>query len=161
MKIYRSQIRPNKSLDVDEDYSFSAEDCAGEYPLLEVKECHFKATFFDDEGILRAEYSVKGIYALSDSRTLAPFASPFEDSGVVDILSSVEEEGDGYIFPGTYFSSEELAHKIIKTLIPVSPHQDDSSLPESGEGYNVYSDDAPREKEPGSSPFDAIPDDFA
>lgn len=161
MRIYRSQVRPNKSLRVDEDYSFSSDDCAGEYPLLEVKECHFEATFFNDDGILRAEYSIKGTYVLSDSRTLAAFASPFEDSGEVDILSSVEEEGDGYIFSGTFFSSEELAHKIIKTLIPVSPHQNGSALPKSGDGYNVYSDDAPRAKEPGSSPFDAIPDDFA
>ena len=160
MRIYRSQVRPSHPLETKEKFSFSKEDCAKDYPLLSVPSCFFEASFQDDEGFLYASYRIFGTMLLSDSRTLKEFAFPFEEEGEADILSSEEEEGDGYIFPGTFFESEDLAHKIIKTLVPLSPRQEGSALPSSGEGYQVLSEEEKRE-ENADSPFEAIPEDYA
>ena len=161
MRVYRSQVTPNRPLDLDEGYSFSREDCKEEYPLLEIPSCRFEATFFDEDGRLFCSYRVYGDWILSDSRTAKEFLSSFEEEGEVEILSSFEEEGDGYVFPGTFLESDELAHKIVKTLVPLSPHEEGSALPSGGEGYSVVSEGEVSEEEGSDSPFDAIPDDFA
>lgn len=161
MRVYRSQVRPNRGLELDEEYSFSREDCAKEYPLLEIPGCHFEASFYDDDGRLFASYRVSGNWVLSDGRTAEEFSSSYEEEGEVEILSSFEEEGDGYVFPGTFLESEELAHKIVKTLVPLSPHKEDSALPSGGEGYSVLTEDEASSETKSESPFDAIPDDFA
>ncbi len=160
MRIYRSQVTPSKPLDVDETYSFSRNVCEKEYPLLEIPNCHFEARFYDADGRLKCEYRVSGSWALSDSRTSKEFSSEFEEEGDIDLLSSFEEEGDGYVFPGTFLESEELAHKITKSLVPISPHQDGSPLPDGGEGYAVLTEEE-AENGKSESPFDSIPDDYA
>ncbi len=160
MRVYRSQVTPNRPLEVEEDYSFSRQRCVAEYPLLEVPSCHFKAVFYDDDGFLKAEYTISGVWVLSDGRTAEEFSSSFGEEGECGILSDFEEEGDGYVFPGTFFESEELAHKIIKTLVPLSPHKEGSELPMGGEGYSVLTEEE-ASAENVDSPFDSIPDDFA
>lgn len=161
MRVYRSQVRPNKPLELCESYSFSRIDCEGEYPLLEVPSCRFEAAFFDDDGHLVASYRVFGEWVLSDSRTAEEFLSSFEEEGEAEILSSFEEEGEGYVFPGTFLESEELAHKIVKTLVPLSPHKEGSSLPEGGEGYKVVAEEELPSEKGEASPFDEIPEDYA
>ena len=160
MRIYRSQVRPSKPIDIDETYSFSRENCEKEYPLTEIPACHFEASFYDEDGYLCCSYHVSGSWILVDGRTSKEFSSSFEDEGDIDILSSFEEEGEGYVFPGTFLESEELAHKIVKTLVPVSPHQEGSELPEGGEGYSVLTEEEAT-SEKSESPFDTIPDDYA
>lgn len=160
MRIYRSQVTPNRPLSVNEAYSFSRKDCEKEYPLVEIPSCLFEAEFFDDDGFLSCRYRVSGSWVLVDGRTAKEFSSSFADEGEISILSSFEEDGDGYLFPGTFFASEELAHKIVKTLVPLSPKEEGSKLPESGEGYAFLSEEEASSSQT-ESPFDAIPDDYA
>lgn len=160
MRVYRSQVRPFHPIELDETYSFSRADCRDEYPLLEIPSCRFKATFYEEEGGLRCAYRACGSWVLADSRTLEEFASSFEEEGDIGILSSFEESGDGYVFLGTFFESEELAHKIARTLLPLSPHQEGSALPKGGEGYEVLGEEEALRKK-SESPFGAIPDDYA
>ncbi len=160
MRIYRSQVRPSKPIELGETYSFSRGDCEKEYPLVEIPDCRFEASFYDEDGHLRCSYRVSGNWILVDGRTAKEFSSSFEEEGDIDILSSFEEEGEGYVFPGTFLESEELAHKIVKTLVPVSPHAEGSELPKGGEGYDVLTEEEANSEE-SESPFDAIPDDYA
>ncbi len=136
MKIYRNLVKEGHPLELEEDIVFSREECQNDYPLLSIPSCHAKLLIENVDDFLTCDYSLVGEMELSDSRTAKPFLLKFEDSDLIDLLQNEEEEGEGYIFPGTFIQSEELIHKIIRTLVPISPHQEDSPLPESGEGYS-------------------------
>lgn len=141
MKIYRNLVKEGHPLELEEDIAFSKEDCQNDYPLLSVPSCHVKMVFENVDDFLTCDYFLAGEMELSDSRTAEPFLESFEDDDLIDLLQSEEEDGEGYIFPGTFLESKDLAHKIIRSLVPISPHKEGSSLPESGEGYSFYQED--------------------
>ncbi len=136
MRIHRNLVKEGKPLCWEEELAFSKEDCAQDYPLLSVPKCRFRCKVENEGGYLTADYSICGEMELADSRNASPFLEGFSDSACIDLLESEEEDGEGYIFPGTHFESRDLAHKIIHSLIPISPHKEGSSLPEGGEGYS-------------------------
>lgn len=141
MRIHRNLVKEGKPLIFEEDLSFSQGDCAGDYPLLSVPNCRFSCKVENEDGYLTADYSIEGKMELADSRTGKPFLQEFSDADCIDLLESEEEDGEGYIFPGTHLESRDLAHKIIHSLIPISPHQEGSSLPKSGEGYSFLKEE--------------------
>lgn len=143
MKIYRNLVKEGHPLELEEDLAFSSIDCQNDYPLLSVPSCHAKMIIENVDDFLTCDYSISGTMELSDSRTAKPFTQEFEDSDLIDLLQSEEEEGEGYIFPGTFLESEDLAHKIIRTLVPISPHQENSPLPMSGDGYSFIEENEP------------------
>lgn len=144
MRIHRNLVKEGKPLSFEEDLCFSRQDCAEDYPLLSVPKCHFACKVENEDGYLTAEYSISGQMELADSRTSLPFLEEFSDADCIDLLESEEEDGEGYIFPGTHFESAELAHKIIHSLIPISPRKEDSPLPEGGEGYSFLKEEDER-----------------
>ncbi len=148
MKIYRNLVKEGHPLELEEDISFSKEECQNDYPLLSVPSCHVRMVFENVDDFLTCDYFLSGDMELSDSRTAEPFLQSFEDDDLIDLLRSEEEDGEGYIFPGTSLESKDLAHKIIRSLVPISPHKEDSPLPSSGEGYSfIEENEVPLETE--------------
>ena len=140
MIIYRSLIKENPT-PVDEDIAFSKEDFASTFPLLGVNSCHLEGEFFKDEGMLVFAGRLTGEALLSDARTCEAFSSPIDLEVDVDLLSNIEEEGEGYVFPENKISTHDLALCLIRSSTPIAPLQEGSKLPSSGEGYTVSTEE--------------------
>ena len=156
MNFHRNDITPNRPLEFDEPILFGV---VGEkaYPLLEIKACSFSGIIRKIEGILHLSGRIDARLVLSDARTLAPVDYTLGQDVDFDLLSSEEEEGDGYVFPENRIELSDVAYALILTLMPKA-YSKAKGLPSSGEGYTVCREG---EEEPLSSPFDALnPDDL-
>ena len=157
MIFHRNDVTPSRPLDVEEAYDdFEVGEKA--YPLLQIKKAKLVATIRKIDGILRVSGKLDAALVLSDARSLRPVDYKLDRDVDFDLLSSEEEEGDGYVFPENKIDLKEVAYCLILTLMPKS-YSKEKDLPSSGEGYVVYSEGS---EEGASSPFASLnPDDFA
>ena len=157
MIFHRNDITPSRPLEVSEEYdAFEVGEKA--YPLLEIKKAKLEATIRKIDGILHVSGTLDAALVLSDARSLRPVDYKLKRDVDFDLLSSDEEEGDGYVFPENKIDLKEVTYCLILTLFPKS-YSKEKALPSSGEGYVVYQEGA---EEGASSPFASLnPDDFA
>ena len=123
MKVYRYLVKEGKPLELDETFAYSPEDCANDHPLLEIPSAHLTGAISNVDDFLTAEVRVEGEMILSDARSGKPFLQKFSTHELIDLLEDVNEQGEGYIFPGTHFAPEDLTHRIVRSLVPIAPHE--------------------------------------
>ncbi len=142
MNFYKSLITPFKNFEYKGNLDYSGFSFEKYYPLLGIKTCEvdFEAYREEDETLMAYAY-IKATLLIADSRDLTPFEYPLEIETDFQILNSIEEEGEGYIYKENAIPLEELILLIVKGEIPISPHKEETPLPESGEGYSFVDED--------------------
>lgn len=157
MTFHRNDITPSRPLDFAESYTFSSID-EGAYPLLSIESASLKGQVLKIDGILHVMGHLEAKLLLSDARTLEKVPYHLSKDVDFDLLTSEEEEGDGYVFPENRIDLQEVAYCLIITYMPKA-YSKQKALPSGGEGYVVYREG---DENLRSSPFDALnPDDFA
>lgn len=157
MRFHRNLVTPAKPLSFDEDLDFSSFDFSKQYPLLGLSEVHASGEFFLEEDGLSVSIALSGSMWLSDAYTLEKFEQKFDFEDEFALLSSPDEEGEGYIFAENTIELLEVAFCAIHSRVPMSPKKKGSKLSKEGDGYAVYLD-GQTPPEPTSSPFDALKD---
>ncbi len=157
MTFYRSEITINKPLLFDADIDLSDACLSKAYPLLGIGKTHFKGSIMKIDGILHLLGKLDSLLTLSDARTLRRVSYRLEKEVECDLLSSEEEEGEGYIFPENRIELSEVALSLILTYMPRT-YSTKKLTKESGEGYTVYSEG---DETPFGNAFSSLnPDDF-
>lgn len=128
MKVYRYLVKEGKPLPLDEELAFSADSCSSDYPLLEIPHAHLQGQISNVDDFLTAEITLEGEMLLSDARTGKPFLQKFKTHELIDLLEDINEEGEGYVFPGTHFETSDLSHRVIRSLVPIAPHEGEIPL---------------------------------
>lgn len=115
MKVHKSRITFEKDLAVEENIELSEAQVATLYPIIEVRDCHLKGLIYrDDDDKLYADVDVWAKVTYKDGVSGEPFDYNFASMGLYEILEKEDGEGEGFIFPGGEFETEELTRSIIK-----------------------------------------------
>lgn len=157
MRFHRNNVTEARPLDFEEEISFKDFDFAPHYPLLGLKDVHAEGEFRVENKLLVAYLHLHFLATMSDARTCKPFEQEFDYEDEFALLQTIDDEGEGYVFEENNIELRDVAFCSIHTHIPMCPHAPGSELPESGEGYRVYSEEE-FDQEPHSSPFDVLAD---
>ena len=142
MKFYKSLISSFKNFEYNGPLDFSSFDFGKYFPLLGIKDCSVEfEDYRNEEEKLMVYVYAQATLSLSDARDSAPFDSPIEVESEFQILDSIGEEGEGYVYKENAIEVEELVLLVLKSEIPLAPTRSDSTLPPSGEGYDVLKEE--------------------
>lgn len=157
-KLSRSSITSGRVLPFDVEADLSTFPMT--YPLLGIKRCHYSAKVSKVGDYAHASYHIEATLLLEDSRDNSPFTDNVNLDEDIDLLEEEDEVGEGYVVPGTSIDLDEIAYKIIVSSLPISVTRQKSSLPKSGKGYRVLTEEeAKAEKESSYNPaFDKLKD---
>lgn len=157
-KLSRSSISRTKVLVFTRDTVFK--DYVLSYPILGITKCHYEAKVSEVGDYAHASYKIEATLNLEDSRDGKPFIKNVNIEEDVDLLEDEDEVGEGFVVNGPDIDLDEIALKIINSSMPISVSRGKSSLPKSGEGYRVLSEEeAKAEKEDSYNPaFDKLKD---
>ena len=149
MRVHRNSVTPLRPSKFDEVLDFSSFDFSKANPLLGLPYVHVEGEFYkeEDDDTLYVYLHVEAKSILSDSRTLEPFEYELDYEDDFALLSKMEEEAEGYLFPENFIELFDVAYCSIHTHIPLCPKKEGSPLPLSGEGYSVYVEEEDEEKE--------------
>lgn len=115
MRVQKGRITFEKDFPLDEAISFSAEQVATLYPIIDVRDCHIKGLLYrDEDDKLYADVDVWAKVRYKDGLTGEPFDHDFSSMGLYEILEREDGEGEGFIFPGSELDTVELSRSIIK-----------------------------------------------
>ena len=158
-KVAKSALFPNRELSYAVDTDFAAYELR--YPLRKVKKCHYEVMATKLNNYPHLSYMIEATLSLEDSRDAVIFDKETRIEEEVDILDSEDDEGEGYIVEGSSIDLDEICLSIIESSLPIKVLREDSSLPKSGKGYNILSEDgflSKEKEEEKSSPFDCLKD---
>ena len=142
MKIHRNLVTPAKSAPFDEDLDYSGLDYSRFSSLRGLRDVHADGEFYvDDEDNLMVALGVSGVATLSDARTLEEFDYPLDFEDEFMLLRDPKEEGEGYVFPENVIELSDVVFCSLHSHLPLCPHKAGSSLPTSGEGYSVLTEE--------------------
>jgi hypothetical protein len=154
----RGSIVKGRSLVYENETTFKGYELR--YPVHEVKGCHYVATVSKIGDYAHAAFKIKADLVLIDSLdgTLFPEKINLEED--CDLLEEMDEEGEGYLAPGSVIDLDDIALRIIISSFPIKVTRPNSSLPKSGKGYRVLSEEeAAKEKDESTNPaFDKLKD---
>lgn len=155
-RLSKASIIKGRSLSFSQDTVF--EGYALSYPVHAVKRCHYEVKVTKVGDYAQAAYQITADLLVEDARDAALFAYPVRFEEEVDLLDSEDSEGEGYIVEGKDIDLEEIALKLILSSLPLKLVRKKSSLPQSGKGYRVLSqDDYEKEKaEEGNPAFSGL-----
>jgi hypothetical protein len=154
----RGSIVKGRSLVYENETTFKGYELR--YPVQEVKSCHYVATVSKVGDYAHASFKIKADLVLMDSLdgTLFPEKINLEED--CDLLEEMDEEGEGYLAPGSTIDLDDVALRIIISSFPIKVQRPNSKLPKSGKGYRVLSEEeAAKEKDESTNPaFDKLKD---
>ncbi|MDY5441740.1 MAG: DUF177 domain-containing protein [Candidatus Enteromonas sp.] len=158
MKIYRSSIPSGNPLKVDETFpDFPKEKFEQSYPLLGIKNPSIVGIFEKPNDIVIFNGTISGTLILADARTNEPFEEEVSVDGVISLLEDgLDEDAEGYIFPGNGIEVEEVVYSVLRSETPLKPLKKGSKCLTSGDGWSVRMEG--EEEETHSSPFDVLAD---
>ena len=158
-KVAKSALQKGRTLSFCNDTTF--EGYSIEYPIKSVVSCHYEAKGSRLASYPHIVYSIDATLTLYDSRDGVPFEKKIHIDEEVDIMEQEDDNGDGFICPGSSIDLDLLALSLIVSSLPLRINRSDSELPKGGEGYNVYDEDSyllEQAKQEKASPFDALKD---
>ena len=100
MKFYKSLVSSFKNFEYNGDLDYSSYSFEKYFPLLGIPSCEveFEAYRNEEEKLMVYVYAEANL-TLSDSRDSKPFAYPITVENEFQILDSIDEEGEGYVYP--------------------------------------------------------------
>jgi hypothetical protein len=157
-KLSRASIVKGRSLAYEADASFDG--CVLPYPIHDIKKCHYEATINKRAGYDHAKFRIKCVLGLYDSRNGAVFEKPLELTEEADLLTSEDDNGEGYLVLENTIDLDDIALRIIVSSLPLKVVRDSSALPQGGRGYRVLSEEekAAEKAESTNPAFDKLVD---
>ncbi len=158
-KVAKSALQKGRTLSFYNDTTFIGYDIA--YPVKSVKRCHYEVKGSRPLSYPHLSYSLSATLELYDSRDGISFEKSIHIEEEVDIMEEEDDNGDGFILPGSSIDLDLVAYSLIVSSLPLKITRPDSELPKGGKGYNVYDEDSylkEKENEGESSPFEALKD---
>jgi len=148
MKINRNSFIENKTYNISDDIDFSNEDFSSSQQIKSINSCHVEATINDYKDLLRIKVHIKaeviGIcsYSLED----VPLTINAEDE--IEISDNKDDADQFFIEESPSFLLDSYILGIIISELPTRIIKKGKTLPPSGNGYRVMSeDDYKKEKE--------------
>lgn len=159
MKIDVSKLNDLKDTIYSEDIVFDAEKYVCHPPLLEVKSCHVDLTVHNYSEFIDVNVSLKAEVLLQCSYSLKSFDACIKAK---DNLHFANEEGDEEFisYKGNLIEMDDYLFDLLSASVPASPKAPGATLPDSGKGYRILSEDEllKEKEEQGNSKFDALKD---
>ncbi len=158
-KVAKSALQKGRTLAFSNDTVFEGYEI--NYPIKSVKSCHYEAKATRVASYPHVYFIIDATLELFDSRDGVPFTKEVKIEDEVDIMEKEDDNGDGFICPGSSIDLDLVALSLIVSSLPLRIVRPDSELPKGGKGYNVYDEDsylAEQEQNEKSSPFDALKD---
>ena len=139
MKLYKSLVTDRKGFEYAGDIDYSAFDLSPYFPLLKIPSCYVEIEAYRDEDEKLFVY----VYAeaeliLSDARDASEFPYPLTIEEEFQILDSIEEEGEGYVYSENAIELDALVLSLLKSALPLAPRKEDSKLPPSQEDCSFF-----------------------
>lgn len=158
-KLAFSSLQKGHPLQFESSPSF--EKSALVYPVLEVKKLHYTATVERVGDYPHASFFIEATLLVSDTRDGTPFAKTFKIEEESDLLEEDDDKGEGYVFSDGKVDLDALALSLLVASLPLRLTRDDSTLPPSGKGYRVLSqEEAEKEKKETTDPRLSALDDY-
>ncbi len=152
MRFHRGTITELRPLPFEEDLSYGEDAFARSYPLVGLKDVHVSGEVFREKKTVGIYLRVEALATVIDARSAKPIQWPLDYEDEFALLSSFDSEEEGYVYEQDPLDLSEVVFHSIVSHIPRNASAEDSSLPRSGEGYGVYSEDEELPKEP--NPFE-------
>ena len=143
MKVSKNLITPAKPFVYEGPLDVSLFSPRPGYGVKSLLSCDVEAEIYlEEDEYASSPRLFASIYAKSallreDSRSLEEFEQTVEVDEEVEILNSILDEGEGYVFPERSFDLEELVYAMIHSDLPPA-RREDTPLPEGGIGYEVH-----------------------
>ncbi len=153
-----SKLVSTKPLNFEEEVSFDSEKYKCVLPLIEIKKCRaiVEASNYNDfiEVMLTIDVNV----TLQSSYTLKPFDFHFVTGEEYHFANESIEGDDIIVYKGNFIKLDEYIFNLISASIPLSPKAPGESLPSSGDGYRILSEDEyeKEKKNDGDSRFSKL-----
>ena len=149
------------SLELKEDITFDSEYFVLTRPLLKINSCKVLAKIHQYDDFINVHLKVNANVILECSYSLQAFESNV--SGEEELNFSTyesEEDEDFIIYKGNKIELDEYIFDLVSASVPLSPKAPGATLPKSGKGYRVISEDSLVEEEAnkGNSKFDKLLD---
>lgn len=159
-RLAKASIVKGRTLSFGQDTLFVSYPLS--YPVFEVKKCHYDVKVTRVGDYVVASYDIKATLLVADSRDNVPFSKTFAVKEDVDILEEEDTAGEGFVVSGNEIDLEELALRLLISALPIRlVRSKKASLPKSGKGYRVISeDDYAKEKEEAGDPRLAVLNDY-
>lgn len=114
MRIQKGAVTYARDFEVDEEVAIPDSALPSLYPIVKVDSCRIKGLIYrDEDDRLFADVDVMASLVCVDGRDLSRFVHPFLAAGVYEILEAENGEGEGFILPGAYLDTAELAKCIL------------------------------------------------
>ena len=148
MKINLNALSRYKDKVISEDIIFPKEMLEDINSLLDVKSCNASVRVCDYGDIIRVEVDLKAKVVLQCAYTLEPIDYDVDTDEYIDFSMLDEDEEDDNIF---YVDRPEVdltpyIFGILITEIPTKVIKEGATLPLSGQGYEVLTEDEYEEK---------------
>jgi hypothetical protein len=127
------------------------------YPIIAVKECHYAASCRKLGKYPHADFSIHATLVLEDSLDASHFEQEVSIKEGVDLMEEEDDEGEGYVLPGSSVDLDDVALRILHASLPIKVVRPggDGKRPKGLLSEEDYEESL---KENASSPFDKLKD---
>ena len=155
-----SKLSYGKECIIEEDVVFNPEKFQPHFPLLEVLSTHVKIKAHRYDEFINFNVNIKSRVKVQCSYTLKPFEMNIRADEEYRFSSYESEDEEAIVYSGSRIDMDELLFNLLSASIPMAPVMPGAKLPNSGEGYEVLSEEEAKKKEEESLDprFDALKD---
>ncbi|MCQ2793062.1 MAG: DUF177 domain-containing protein [Bacilli bacterium] len=148
-----NKLVSTKPFEESEDITFDKEKYKCVLPLIEIKKCHVKVDATNYNDFIEVMILVDAVVLLESSYTLKPFEFHMLTGEEYHFGTSAYEGDDVIEYKGNIIKLDDYIFNLISASIPLSPKAPGETLPKSGKGYRILSeDDYEKEKQSSGDP---------
>ena len=158
MKIDVRNYEINKHYHLEDEIDFSNHTFSSTYRIRKILSCRIKIDLVAFEDILEMKVEIKGEVVGACSYTDEDVNVKYHAKEDMT-FSSDESRGADYYEPHPIFELDPYILALIDSSVPLSIHKKGAKMPESGNGYEVLSEEeylARKKEDKGPSPFDVL-----
>lgn len=159
MRLFITQIPATKEYTLKEEITLDTTKFPLSFPLQEIKKISVVAKAQKFADFLALSLHLKADLVLICSYTLKPFDYVLKTSDEINFsFYDDNEEEDMVPLKGNVIELDEFVYRLLMASLPLKPVAPGATLPKSGEGYEVITDEEYYETKKGNSAFDKLAD---
>ena len=160
MRLDLRKYELNKHYFLEEDIDFSSHVFSTTYRIRKIVSCHVKIDLISFQEITDLKVEVKGevIGACSYTNEDVPLKYSFKEDMS---FSTSEDSGADYIEENEVFDLDPYIFALIDAAIPLNIHKKGAKMPDSGNGYEVLSEEEyykKKQEDKSNSPWSVLDD---
>ena len=153
MKINRLLLPIGEKVIYDEEIDFSSYR-GDPYHVKRINSCFLHLEVINYDALVSLSFRIKGEVVTTCAYTLEEIPYQFN---VKEVIELNEDEDDEYDIINNEIDIDEMLITLIVSNVPMKVIKKGATLPKSGDGYRVISEED-AEKERKASPFDVLDD---